>query len=356
MFPADSTLGRECRRDTGIDCDAPNKERIADGSVGFEATVPVMTAGKHIVVFGGITVDRLATSLGPLVAGASNPGHAERRVGGVGLNVATILSLTGNTVRLVARVGDDDDGVRAIAEAAHAGILTEGITASSIAATGSYTAIFDHEGELVAGIADMAVFDDLHPVEGTRLTDPADKGEFFVVDANLPETTLDYLCRRASEGGHAVAALAVSPSKARKLIGCLDRIDWLFANRAEASSLLGHDPDKPGPPTADMAADLLALGAGAVIVTDGAGPLTLAQGDDIIVVTPPTVDVARVNGAGDSLAAGTIHLLAAGQPLKVAVSGGLAAAALTLEHGGIREAMFSPDRLAAMTELVRQKD
>ena len=64
----------------------------------------------RVTVFGGATMDRIARSDRPPVMGASNPGHVARRPGGVALNVASILARLGISVRLVTRVGADDDG------------------------------------------------------------------------------------------------------------------------------------------------------------------------------------------------------------------------------------------------------
>ena len=52
-----------------------------------------------------------------------------------------------------------------------------------------------------------------------------------------------------------------------------------------------------------------------------------------------------VNGSGDSLAAGTIAGLARGRALSDAVRWGLAAAAMTLESGGVPLARFTPTSL-----------
>jgi len=312
-----------------------------------------MTNDAPIAVFGGATVDRLATASVDITHGASNPGRLTRRVGGVGLGVATILARVGHRVRLVARLGRDDDGRMILAQADADGIDATGVTLSPARATGSYTAVFNVDCDLYTGIADMSVYDEMVPGAGTGIPGHGVDGEFTVVDANLPEATIAFLCGHAASRASRIAALAVSPTKARRLIPSLGQIDWLFANRAEAATLT--DAKSNSVSAGDLAQDLCARGVGAAIVTDGDRPLAIADVDGPTMVTPPPVHVVHVNGAGDSLAAGTIHRLAAGAPLASAISSGLAAAALTLEHGGIREAMFSAERLATMTELVEQE-
>lgn len=309
-------------------------------------------APARIAVFGGITVDRIATASGPLVAGASNPGRLVRRPGGVGLNVAAILASLGHRVRLAGRVGNDDDG-RLVTRAAEApGIDTGGIAVSAAQPTASYTAIFDRDGDLVAGIADMAVFDEITPATIDGATLGYARNGFAIVDANLPPDALRWLAENAKTAGARIAAMAVSPAKAPRLEPALELIDVLFANRREAAVLTGRDPDDDA--TADELATALAeRGPAAAVVTAGNAPLAFATAEGVGTALPPPVDVTKnVNGAGDSLAAGAIHDLAAGGTLRRAIRTGLAAAALTLENGGIAEAMFSPDRLATMAEVL----
>jgi sugar/nucleoside kinase (ribokinase family) len=84
----------------------------------------------------------------------------------------------------------------------------------------------------------------------------------------------------------------------------------------------------------------------AAVVTNGAEPLGSAFHGDVRAHTPLRARVRAVNGAGDSLAAGTIRGLAEGMALAEAVRFGLGAAALTLEAGGILEAAFTADAVA----------
>ncbi len=311
-----------------------------------------MASGARITVFGGVTIDRLATASGEIAVGASNPGRVVSRFGGVALNVATILAQLGHTVSLVSRVGDDDDGRRIIRRVAAAGIASDGIGVSKRSPTGSYTAIFDRDGDLVLGVADLAACEEMLPADAPELAAGLAHGGPVVIDANLPGAAVEHLARTAAGAGGKVAALAVSPAKAPRLRDGLEHINWLFANRAEAAAILGLDPDD-APTPANLAAQLIERTGGAAIVTDGGRRLAIAEGAEVHIRPPHPVTVLGVNGAGDSLAAGTIHRLSAGERLPAAIDGGIAAAALTLEHGGISEAMFSSDRLAGMVEVVR---
>jgi sugar/nucleoside kinase (ribokinase family) len=285
----------------------------------------------RIAVFGGANIDRLAQSLGPTVAGASNPGRTQTAPGGVGFNLASNLARLGHRVRLVARTGDDRDGEAVAAAGAALGIDMASASRSASLPTATYTAAFDHEGGLVIGIADMAVYDAMTPADIAGGAAAALADDFWVLDANLPAAVLDFLVGEASAAGKPVAALTVSPVKAMRLKPLLDRLAVLFTNRREAAALLDMAPDDHRHPPADLAAELSRLPGPAVVLTNSAEPLAVAVAGEVRQFAPLRANVRSVNGAGDALAAGTIHGLAMGRTLPEAVIHGLATAALTVE-------------------------
>lgn len=306
-----------------------------------------MTRLRSFAVFGGATMDHAAATLRPPVPGASNPGVARTSPGGVGLNVARDLARLGERVRLVSRVGADTDGAAVLAAIRADGIDTRGTLTSADARTATYRAAFDHTGDLIIGIADMAVFDEITPGTVAPALDAATAGEAFVVDANLPAATLAAIVARAASDDRAVAAIAVSPAKAVKLIPLLPSLALLFATRREAGALLGRDND-PAVPTTDLARMLAGRGMAGVLVTDSARPLAAAAMDGTVrQFTPLPVALRSVNGAGDALAAGTLHGLARGNALFEAIPFGLAAAAITVEEDDTVAAGLTPAAIGA---------
>ncbi|MEX2036427.1 MAG: carbohydrate kinase family protein [Xanthobacteraceae bacterium] len=299
-----------------------------------------------VTVFGGATLDRIARTAGPPVMGASNPGTVARLPGGVGFNVASILARLGLHARLVTRVGADSDGETVIAAARDAGIDTTAFGVSPTAATAGYHAVFDDAGNLVIGVADMKVCDEITPAALAELALVRHDRDFWVVDANLPAETLAFLAEEANAAGRPIAALTVSPAKAVRIAPLLDRLSYLFTNRREAAALLGRDPNAQMN-VADLASALAGPRLTKVVVTNGAEPLAAASGGDVRSFAAFRASVKGVNGAGDSFAAGTIHGLAGGLALNDAIRFGLAAAALTLESGSIAAGAFAKGALAA---------
>jgi sugar/nucleoside kinase (ribokinase family) len=197
----------------------------------------------------------------------------------------------------------------------------------------------------VIGIADTDVLEEIEPLDVSAAAAEADAGDFWLIDANLSADTLDFLVEDARENGRPVAAVGVSPAKAIRLYPLLGRLTLLFANRLEAAALLGANPDEKLFSTAHAAAELARAGALRVVVTGGNGPLSAASGGEVRSFMPLRTEAKAVNGAGDSFAAGTIAGLARGGSLNDSIRFGLAAAALTVEHGGVAEAPFRPGAL-----------
>jgi pseudouridine kinase len=318
--------------------------------VGRETANPMeqrVRAFDTVTVFGGATMDRIATSSAPPVMGASNPGIVRRVPGGVGFNVASILARLGFHARLVSRVGADGDGQQVISAAEAAGIGVTGVGVSGESATAGYHAVFDDAGELLIGIADMGICDEIGPEMVAPVAAEAGVNDIWVADANLPADTLAFLSLEAANAGRPFVALTVSPAKAVRFAPLLDRITYLFTNRREGAALLGHWPDDPLLTTTRIASHLAATSPVKVVVTNGLAPLAAASGSEMRSFTPLRTDIVRgVNGAGDSFAAGTIAGLAEGRTLHDAIRQGLAAAALTVEAGSIAAATFTPGALA----------
>lgn len=304
----------------------------------------------RVTVFGGATIDRIAQSFAQHVMGASNPGHAQRQTGGVGFNVAVVLARLGVAARFVSRIGADPDGDLVVAACTAAGVDASGISVSTQNPTAGYHATFDNQGELIIGIADMEVCAELTPaVVGPHAAAPR-TDELWVVDANLPEETLTFLVAQAAATGTPVAALSVSPVKALRLAGLLDQLTILFTNRREAAALLGQDPNLAAG-TAALAAELSRTRQTRIVVTAGSEPMIVARGGETRSFLPLKTSITAVNGAGDSFAAGTIAAMSGGRSLNGAIRFGLAAAALTIEHGSVAMAPFRPgvlsERIAA---------
>lgn len=292
---------------------------------------PTRSRPSSLTIFGAANVDHIGATDAAPISGASNPGTARTTIGGVGLNVATILARLGHRVRLVTRVGQDPGGAIAMDTAETAGVDVSHVSVSDMAPTAAYLAALDHRGNLIVGIAGMGIYDEVTPAVVTTAADAAPPGDLWVIDANLPADTLAFLARRAAERDHGIVALAVSPAKAVKLTPILPHLSLVFANRKEAMALLGRSQAENAEGAEALATALAGLGPDAV-VTDAGDPLAVAVDQTVRSFAPMPTTIRSVNGAGDSLAAGALHGIADGADVFDAIRPGLAAAALTMEH------------------------
>ncbi len=295
-----------------------------------------------ITCFGAANLDRTARCLGELVLRSSNPVAVRQSAGGVARNVATNLTHLGNAVDLATVIGNDAGGDELLRSLLEDGIDTSGTIRRSEEATASYTAVLDRDGELLIGLADMAVYDD---IEHDAFGESADAGkDAWFIDANLPNRCLDSLT--ATDKRPLVAASTVSTPKAARLAPFLNRIDALFANRAEAAVLANCDIQSNDDALA-AAERLLDEGITTVFVTLGPRGAAVATKTQRLVL-PAIPGAARdVIGAGDAFAAGALTALLDDSSLENALISGLATASITVEVDGPTDPDLNRDRVQA---------
>jgi pseudouridine kinase len=303
-------------------------------------------AFDRVTVFGGITVDRIARTDAAPDLGVSNPGTVRSSPGGVGFNMATSLARLGLKTRLVAIVGADADGESVLAAAKAAGVDVGRIVISRGKPTATYQAAIGDDGELVIGVADMQIYDELDPAAVAPAATDREAGNFWVVDANLMPETLAFLIGEANAARRPLAGLAVSPSKAARLAPLFDRLTYLFANRREAAAILGRAWDDKGPAPVELADEIRRGGCANVVVTNAREPLAAVSGSDMRAFAPLKAVVRTVNGAGDALSAGTVYGLAEGRGLFDALRFGMALSALTVESDETVRTDLTPALLA----------
>ena len=275
----------------------------------------------------------------------------QRDVGGVARNVAETLAFLGVAVSLVSRVGADAEADPVVEPLRRAGIGTDWISRSPDTETANYTAFIDRDGELVVGLIDDAIYDEMTPAVVGPAAQALTGWDFWLIDANLPRASMEHLL--AHPARPPVAVDLVSVAKAGRLAGLIDRVDIVRGNRDEVALLTGVPVDTPAD-AMSAAAKLCAVGAGAVVVGLGADGLCIADGEGTrhlpreaageAAGTPP---VRNVTGAGDALTAGLVFGRALGLPLAEAARLGLVAAMITAaQEGSVARSMDAGALLA----------
>ena len=281
----------------------------------------------EILAVGGAHIDRRGQVSGAFVPGASNPGVMREEVGGGAFNALRNAVQRGASGAIVSMRGGDAAGdavARAIAEAGIADLSAVFLDRP----TPSYTALLDRDGDVLAALADMTLYELAFPkqMRRSKLRGAVNAADALLCDANLPAAALERLVPLA--GGRPVFAIAISPAKAVRLAGVLPSLRCLFMNPREAAALAGT----PAGGVEAMVGRLRDAGLAAGVVTQGPGPVLGFDPSGIVSIEPPSPrTIADVTGAGDALAGATIAAMLRGLELAEALREGMAAAMLAIE-------------------------
>ena len=277
-----------------------------------------------LVAVGAAHIDRRGQASGTYVAAASNPGTMREEVGGGAFNALRNAVRHGVAGAIVSTRGGDTVA-RAIAEAG-----VEDLSAVFLdRTTPSYTALIDADGRLIAGLADMALYDIgfARHIRRRALREAIAAADAVLCDANLPAGVIETLAGLAR--GWPLFAVAISPAKVVRLAGAAASLSCLFMNLREARALAGLAEDASA---RDAAIALGKAGLPSGVITDGGRPVTGFDPSGLFTIDPPSPrHVADETGAGDAVAGATVAALMQGRRLREAVRHGLAAAMLTVE-------------------------
>ncbi len=319
---------------------------------------------KHLEIIGAVHIDDIATPSESLVSRASNPVTWERRLGGVASNAACAAARFNSeqktlSIALSAAVGDDS-----AARSLYQTLIQLGVTpkfqSQTNAATGRYSAVMTHDGELYIGLADVSLAESLSAndvikqLDDSTLTRQSDytgedskiycdasiRSSALLLDANLSTQCLSELSQWATKHSVPCGAMSVSPAKARRLSSIANHIDILFCNRREAVALI---PDMPeDAPLWSMAEALTQIGFKQFVLTDGVEPLIVQALSERTTLQISQANATRnVNGAGDALAGSSMAAWMSGYSLTEAVRDiGLAQAQAVVE-GNIESPLMS---------------
>ncbi|WP_367714935.1 PfkB family carbohydrate kinase [Nitratireductor sp. GISD-1A_MAKvit] len=281
----------------------------------------------RLLAVGGAHPDRRGRLTAPHIPATSNPGDLHEEVGGGIFNAARIAHRRGVAVSLFSLRGGDPAGEAVAHAVAEAGFEDLSVTFLD-RTTPSYTAILDHDGELITGLADMALYETAFAKQMRRSKTRAAvaAANAILCDANMPADAVAALA--ALRGSTPLYAIAVSPAKAGRLVPSFAEIAVLFMNASEARSLCNQSASAPPGQTVQA---LRARGLNAGVITQGSNALTVFDGSGHWSIVPPRIDpVVDVTGAGDALAGATIAALMRGRSLPEAAREGVAASGLVV--------------------------
>ena len=285
------------------------------------------TATPDILCIGSVLWDVIGRSETVMRQGSDMPGRITRLPGGVGLNIAMALARFGLTPALLSAVGRDAEGDELIKACDARGLVTRFIYRPQDLPTDFYMAVEGANG-VIAAIADAHSLEAagdkiLRPLSDGSLPDPY-RGP-LALDGNLTVELLSQMAHSPLLAKADVRVAPASPGKAQRLSPFLEaQRGTLYVNLEEAGLLCQTSFEH----SSQAAAGLLDRGCVRAVVTDGGGPATAADHTGSLTLTPPSVHVARVTGAGDTFMAAHIASELDGAGPEAALSAALKAAAL----------------------------
>lgn len=286
-------------------------------------------ATTEIICIGSVLWDIIGRSAGHMKFGADVPGRIVRTPGGVAMNIALTLTRFGLRPVLLTALGNDDNGLDLMAFAESHGMETGYIYISNDLPTDTYMAVEAANG-LVAAIADAHSLEAagdkiLRPLRDGRLGSPRTPYDGLIaLDGNLTEDLLGEIANDPAFSEADLRLAPASPGKAERLQPLLGHPRATFYVNREEAGLIAR---RTFLTSADAARGLVERGAARVIVTDGAEAAAEGTPEGIWEVTPPSVLVTRVTGAGDTFMAAHIAAESRGEPPQEALASAQDAAA-----------------------------
>ncbi|KAM9972205.1 hypothetical protein ACTFIW_003564 [Dictyostelium discoideum] len=207
----------------GLNGPKPNKQ-LADNHIEYD-----------IVVVGGAVIDMISHPFkeSGFQMETSNPGAISIKMGGVGRNVAEVLSRLQMNSLFISLVGDD----------VHSGLLMESFQKMNLSSNGVgikvgsktaiYNAIMNDRGDLAVAIAQMDIFDEITPSYISKFDLTSSK--LLVFDGNIPIESMTYLAQLSRSKGIKLWFEPTSVYKSSKIVESfiLSSITYISPNRDE---------------------------------------------------------------------------------------------------------------------------
>ncbi|MBI6620291.1 ribokinase [Pseudomonas corrugata] len=284
-----------------------------------------------VVVIGSLNMDLVTRAPRLPRGGETLIGESFSTIpGGKGANQAVAAARLGAQVAMVGCVGNDAYGLQL-----RGALLAEGIDCQAVSvvegASGVALIVVDDNSQnaivIVAGANG-----ELTPSVLDSFDAVLQGADVIVCQLEVPDATVGHALKRGRELGK-IVILNPAPASHALPSDWYAYIDYLIPNESEAMVLSGLAVDSLE--TAEAAAtQLIAAGAGKVIVTLGGQGLMFANGTSFEHFPAPRVKAVDTTAAGDTFVGGFAAALANGKDEVEAIRFGQVAAALSVTRAG----------------------
>lgn len=297
---------------------------------------PFAAPPADVLVVGSLNMDlRIRTPRLPAPGETLTGSGFDTDGGGKGANQAVAAARQGARVAMLGAVGQDAHGAALLAALQADGIDTHAVERIAGTPSGTAAILLMPDGEnsiVVIPGANHALTPERVRAQAARLR----QARVVVAQLECPLDAVTEALAIAREAG-AVTVLNAAPVQPLD-DALLGQLDWLVVNEIEAAALAGTPV--PGPAEARAVAEQLRRhGPRQVLVTLGAEGLVLAGPEGTLALPAPRVQAIDTTGAGDTVVGALAAALAAGRPLREALTRAQAAAALAVTRLGTQSAM-----------------
>jgi pseudouridine kinase len=310
----------------------------------------VLSDAPFVTVIGGANIDIHGKSSKALRSKDSNPGSVHIAAGGVGRNIAENLARLGVDSRLISVVGNDHHGQMLLRLSRDAGINVQNVHEIPSATTSTYLSVIDDSGDMLVGINDMSIIDQLTVALLQPHKAMLKQSSLVVVDSNLHPDTLAWISNTVTDTP--IFADTVSTAKALRLKPHLQNIHTLKTGTIEVEALTGLEA-RTQKQLRQVADQLHGHGVERVFITRGGKGVFYSDNEnqDLQKMPRSNRNIHNAGGAGDAFLAGLAYAWLENWPLEKSVQFSLAAADITLSHPGTSSPALSLGRVQQAMEM-----
>ncbi|XP_072041914.1 uncharacterized protein [Amphiura filiformis] len=327
--------------------------------------------GGRPVVIGASIVDLLASVNQDNImhTGRTYQGSLQVAYGGVGRNIADCLSRLGSRPLFISAVGNDEHAQALLTYCKN--MDQSAISTLSDYNTGTYCAVLDNQGELLFGIGDMDINDQITPQMVSTWESSIAQSPLVCMDGNIPTETIEYVCRICKENHVPVWYEPTCQMKAKKPFqsDAWKSLTYVSPNLNELRMMYGS---LEGEETVNFDYEtsftdqlreclqlsrillqhidclVITLGENGALIVRNTEPedklicgKTNREDEELLGMTSavhypignvdPDRKITSVSGAGDCLSAGIIHSILQGYDSDTCIKAGMMVAQMTLE-------------------------
>ena len=198
----------------------------------------VINEDRPVICIGGMNIDRLFELQDEPRGGISHKVKTYAGAGGCARNLAENLGRMNIPVSILTLVGEDA-GWQVAKTYSQSYMNLAKVEVIESCPTGNYTEILDRHGEMILGMAETEIYDNMTPRWLSKHLPYLETAQMIVVDTNLPKDSLEQLISFAERREIPLVLISVSIPKIENIPSSLEGVDALIIKHNESAQYLG---------------------------------------------------------------------------------------------------------------------